>query len=116
MLRPAARQKTMTATPTNIARNSEEELQITWDDGKVMNYSVATLREICPCATCREKRNAKPQATNELQVLSHAELQPTRVIGMKPVGNYAYNIQFNDGHDTGIFTFEFLRKAGIEAA
>ena len=33
---------------------------------------------------------------------------------MKPVGNYAYSIAFSDGHDTGIFTFEFLRELGTE--
>jgi DUF971 family protein len=31
---------------------------------------------------------------------------------MEPVGNYAYSIHFSDGHDTGIFTFEFLRQLG----
>jgi DUF971 family protein len=31
---------------------------------------------------------------------------------MKPIGNYAYAIQFSDGHDTGIYTFELLRRLG----
>jgi len=102
----------MTANPTNIERKSDEELRITWDDGKVLTYRVADLRSQCPCATCREKRTAEAKETDLLPVLSHAELQPTRVVGMKPVGNYAYSIEFNDGHDTGIFTFEFLRTVG----
>ncbi len=34
---------------------------------------------------------------------------------MKPVGNYAYSIEFSDGHDTGIYTFEYLRELGREA-
>ena len=104
------------ATPTNITRKSEDELEISWDDGQVLTYKVATLREACPCATCREKRNAQPAKPDPLQVLSHADVQPPRIVSMKPVGNYAYNIQFGDGHDTGIFTFEFLRMVGIENA
>jgi len=36
------------------------------------------------------------------------------ILGMKPVGNYAYSISFSDGHDTGIFTLEFLRELGKE--
>jgi DUF971 family protein len=34
---------------------------------------------------------------------------------MKPIGNYAYGIEFSDGHDTGIYTFEYLRELGEEA-
>jgi DUF971 family protein len=43
-----------------------------------------------------------------------AEARPLRLLGMKPVGNYAYSIAFSDGHDTGIFTLEFLRELGVE--
>ncbi len=104
----------MTATPTKIERLSDDEIQIGWDDGQVRRYRVAEIRQRCPCATCREKRTAAAaeQDTNMLPVISHAETLPTRIEGMRPVGNYAYNIRFNDGHDTGIFTFEFLRELG----
>jgi DUF971 family protein len=47
-------------------------------------------------------------------VLSPAEARPLKVLGMKPIGNYAYAIEFSDGHDTGIFTLEFLRELGRE--
>ena len=46
---------------------------------------------------------------------SSKETQPSSVTGMRPVGNYAYNIAFNDGHDTGIFTLDFLRELGTES-
>lgn len=48
-------------------------------------------------------------------MLPSAEIQPLRVVSMKPVGNYAYSITFSDGHDTGIYTFEQLRELGQEA-
>ncbi len=40
------------------------------------------------------------------------EARPTRVEHMRPVGNYAYNIQFSDGHDSGIYTFDYLVELG----
>ena len=98
--------------PTNIAVVGEDRLQIDWSDGERREYTFAELRKGCPCATCREKRAAPPQAATELPVLSLAEAQPIKVTGMNPVGNYAYTIAFSDGHDTGIFSFELLQKLG----
>lgn len=51
-----------------------------------------------------------------LPVLSPAEAQPLRVLDMKPVGNYAYAIQFSDGHTSGIFSLDYLRRLGEQAA
>ena len=102
----------MTNYPTNIELADETRLRISWDDGQTTEYSVSALREACPCASCREKRTAAAQPTSELPVLSPEEAQPTRIVAMKPVGHYAYAIHFNDGHDTGIFTLEFLRSFG----
>ena len=45
-----------------------------------------------------------------------AEAQPLRIAAMKPVGNYAYSIDFSDGHDTGIYTLDALRELGQEVA
>lgn len=101
----------MNVHPKKLDLVSPEELQIEWSDGQVMKYAVKELRERCPCATCREKRQEKVQdlSANLLPVLSAAETMPTRIQGMRPIGNYAYSIEFSDGHDTGIYTLEFLR-------
>ena len=101
----------MNASPTNLER-IDDDLRITWSDGQIRRYTATELRDRCPCATCREKRKAVPVEPELLPVLSMEEAQPSKVAGMKPVGNYAYSIQFNDGHDTGIFTFKFLRELG----
>jgi DUF971 family protein len=45
-------------------------------------------------------------------VLSAADIEPLRIEGMKPVGNYAYTIAFSDGHDTGIFSLDLLQQLG----
>ena len=81
----------------------------------MLEYPARELREKCPCATCREKRNSPPPSPLQLPVLSTAEAQPMRIVGMKPVGNYAYSIAFSDGHDTGIFAFDLLRQLGEPA-
>jgi DUF971 family protein len=43
-------------------------------------------------------------------VLSPAEVAPLAVTGMRPVGQYAYGIEFSDGHSSGIYTLEYLRE------
>ncbi len=97
--------------PVSIEREGANSIRMTWSDGRVLTYSASVLRNACPCATCREKRNAaaeKPKASLSLPVLAANELQPLTITGMHPVGNYAYNIRFSDGHDSGIFSFSML--------
>jgi DUF971 family protein len=101
----------MNATPTNLALIDSSRLRIDWSDRSAREYAVRELRDACPCATCREKRS-NPQPPSLLPVLSAAEAQPLAIRGMKPVGNYAYAISFSDGHDTGIYTIEYLRELG----
>jgi DUF971 family protein len=100
----------MQFSPTAIGLTDDNILRIEWDDGHVSEHPAAALRDACPCASCREKRRAAAEPSSLLPVLSLEEAQPTRIVAMKPVGNYAYGIHFNDGHDTGIFTLEFLRS------
>ncbi len=102
----------MTLRPTDIAVYSPAEVDIVWSDGQRRRYTIGELREHCPCASCREKRKAAPPPTGALPVLSLEEAQPLKLLGMQPVGQYAYSVEFSDGHDTGIFTFEFLRELG----
>jgi DUF971 family protein len=73
---------------------------------------VRELRDSCPCASCREKRGEQAQSQTLLPILSPAETRPLRIMGMKPVGHYAYTIAFSDGHDTGIYTLEQLLAMG----
>ena len=77
-------------------------------------YTFRELRDSCPCATCREKRGEAPKPASLLPVLSAAETQPLAIAKMEPVGNYAYSIEFSDGHNTGIYTLDLLRQLGRE--
>src|SRR3954451_13217570 len=100
--------------PSKLELSGENRLRITWSDGQLREYSVRELRDKCPCATCREKRNAPPASPLQLPIISAAEAQPLRIKGMSPVGNYAYSIEFSDGHNTGIYALEPLRAMGQE--
>lgn len=106
--------------PASIQREGERGIRIEWSDGTATSWTARELRDACPCATCREKRGetggheaismpvvAKPMG---LPVLSAAEAKPLTIEGMRPVGTYAYNIAFSDGHSSGLFTFERLRR------
>jgi DUF971 family protein len=106
-------------------KGDDRALSIQWSDGATHTVSWKTLRDMCPCATCRAQRAAPPlslpHAGGErggplLPVLKPQEAQPVRANAMRPVGNYAYAIAFNDGHNTGIYSLELLRELGEAAA
>ena len=90
-------------------------IQISWSDGTTTRWTVSELRRSCPCATCRDERSAGESSDSKpvgvLPVLSPAEAQPLRIEAMNPVGSYAYNIVFSDGHSSGIFTFAMLYRS-----
>ncbi len=104
----------MESRPTKLELRGDR-LAIHWSDGIVRETTIGQLRKACPCATCREKRNEPPKPSGGLNVLSMAEARPLTLAGIKPVGNYAYSIEFSDGHDTGIYTLELLRELGVDA-
>ena len=106
----------MDLRPTKLELLSGDRLLIEWNDGQRHEITFGELRSGCPCATCREKRAAPPEPAGLLPVLSQAEARPLAILGMRPVGNYAYSIAFSDGHDTGIYTLEFLRELGAEVS
>ena len=99
--------------PVKLGRSGDPRtagaIEITWSDGVTGVYTPRLLRDACPCATCRETR-AAPAPKPLLPVLSPAEVAPLEVVGMKPVGQYAYSIEFSDGHSSGIYTLEYLRE------
>lgn len=96
--------------PVSIERD-DEAIRITWSDATTTRWTAGQLRRACPCATCREKRSSGAKATPQparLPVLSAEEARPLRVETMKPVGNYAYNVVFSDGHHSGIYQLSML--------
>ena len=97
-------------TPTALKREGGL-LKIDWSDGSSTTVSWDTLRKKCPCASCVEER-AKP--VDPFRVLSPQEAAAgaPAPVAMNPVGRYAYQIRWNDGHDTGIYPLTLLRELG----
>jgi len=99
------------AQPLEIALTEQKQLLITWSDGERREYAIRQLRDECPCAHCNAARqNPKPKPL--LSVIDPREAAPLRIAALRPVGNYAYAIDFSDGHNSGIFTIEQLRVLG----
>jgi DUF971 family protein len=84
-------------------------MRILWNDGHTSRYAYPDLRRACPCATCREARVQQQQ--NPFHIVTSAataeDLEPTH---LSAVGNYALNIEWSDGHHTGIYPWEMLRQ------
>ena len=101
--------------PVSIVRQGDSAIVIVWSDGRETPWTAVQLRDRCPCATCREKKRGEQEKRaekgklNVLPVLTNAETRPLSIESMKPVGAYAYNIAFSDGHSSGIFAMALLR-------
>jgi DUF971 family protein len=110
---PVVNHKIMNPQPVSLKATEDRALEMEWSDGVRLRYPFVKLRDSCPCATCREKKRAKAEKPkNILSILKAEETVPLTIMGMKPVGNYAYNITFSDGHSSGLFTIELLRSLG----
>jgi DUF971 family protein len=98
--------------PVSLKREGDG-LKIAWSDGTDSFVPWRTLRANCPCASCIEER-AKPP--DPFRILSPQEIQAGEPapVSMKPVGHYAYQITWNDGHATGIYPVELLRKLSLD--
>ena len=91
-------------TPASIAQAGPDKLRIVWNDGHESVYPVRVLRLACRCALCVEEFTGRP--------LLKAEGVPADVkpIRLQPVGRYALQFEWSDGHDSGIYTYEYLRQ------
>lgn len=97
--------------PTNIQLNRQiGELHITWDDGQTCVYPLSHLRAACPCVECRggHDRMGMEYAPDNLLDLTPARAY--QVERLELVGNYALQFFWDDGHHTGIYTWEYLRR------
>lgn len=92
-------------------RREGDGLRIDWSDGVSTFASWRQLRAGCPCAACTEEK-AKPPDPFRVLTPQEAAAGPPAPVAMKPVGRYAYQITWNDGHDTGIYPLDLLRRLG----
>ena len=92
--------------PTELKRTSDG-LAVSWKDSRHSKLSYRLLREKCPCARCEATRTGK----NPLHILPSAVFyENLTLVDIQRVGRYAVRLIWNDGHRTGIYTFQFLRE------
>lgn len=94
--------------PVRIIEESDAALTIEWSDGQEIRYSAPILRRACPCAGCID------EWTGEKRLDEKAVADDLAFKHISIVGRYALNFHFSDGHDTGIFSFAYLRKISGE--
>jgi DUF971 family protein len=94
--------------PEHIAISKSKGIKIDWKDGHHSDYGLTYLRDKCPCATCTGAHGTtprQPEANNPFQMFKPA----LKMLGVEPVGNYAIRIEWSDGHNSGIYSFDHFR-------
>ncbi len=90
--------------PVEIKQSGVRELRISWNDGQVNDFDVVELRRSCRCAACVDEITGS-------QILQPAQVgEEVRPQTIRQVGNYAIQVNWSDGHTSGIFTFDYLRQ------
>ena len=91
--------------PSNIrAIQTEQVLEVTWPDAQVDRFPYLFLRSECPCASCRD------EWTGERILRAESLSADLKLEGMEPIGTYAVQLAWSDGHSSGLFTWETLRQ------
>jgi DUF971 family protein len=98
------------ADPEHISISRSKGIKIDWKDGLHSDYELRYLRHHCPCAVCTGSHGTPPEAPpidpGPFQMYS----APLKMVSVEPIGAYAIRILWSDGHGSGIYSFEHLRK------
>jgi DUF971 family protein len=90
--------------PTKVKRLNSKQTEITWNDGHVGSYWSWYLRENCPCASCVDEFTG-------IRKVGHGSIPSSlERVNVAPVGNYALQFEWSDSHNTGIYSFDYLRQ------
>jgi len=79
-------------------------LEIDWEDGVSSRYDGAYLRFVCPCAGCRG------HGPGQVPEPTWAQCKDVRMAGAEAVGAYAIRLKLSDQHESGIYSWDFLRE------
>ena len=104
----------VTPLKARVMKTEGTGVEIDWKDGHQSVWTFAWLRNACPCATCHEDR----EKTGRLPGVAKAKEQslltmyeaPVRPLEVTPVGKYALKFKWSDGHESGIYSWEYLRR------
>ena len=95
----------MTGWPTELRlAKSKTELTVTFESGNTVVLPAEYLRVESPSA------EVQGHAADQKQIVGGK--RNVKIVGLEPVGNYAIRILFDDGHDTGLYSWEYLHELG----
>ncbi len=112
----SSRLPTDAVTPLKVrVRKSEGTgVEIDWRDGHKSAWDFRWLRDACPCATCNAERDTTGREPGEPKPKSQDPFAlyqaPPRPDEVTPVGKYALSFKWNDGHQSGIYSWTYLRR------
>src|SRR5438067_12898658 len=110
---PATPPPAPTPKSVKVQLTSGAGVDIEWGDGHASHFSFPFLRDACPCALCDEERHNEARAPGEPPKQKPGELpmfRPgTKAVKAEPVGRYALRFTWADGHEHGIYSWDFLR-------
>jgi len=92
------------AEPVQIIEESDSEVSIKWSDDSESKLTAAQLRRACPCAGCINEWTGEKMLDPE-KIADDLTFKKISI-----VGRYALNFQFSDAHETGIFSFKYLKE------
>lgn len=94
--------------PIQIKIFEKSALLIKWEDNSETKIGLKYLRDECPCANCKgETILLKTYRPSKLTVFNS---EMYKIKNIQKVGGYAIQISWNDGHNTGIYSWEYLMK------
>lgn len=95
----------MRLAPANIQLIGDE-LAIKWTDGEETFLALDVLRRACPCASC----SGEPDVLGRVVRPGVAKTASSKIRSYEIVGGYAFQPTWDDGHNTGLYTFALLRR------
>ncbi|GIK27592.1 MAG: DUF971 domain-containing protein [Chloroflexi bacterium] len=97
--------------PTGITLDKQQgELRISWPDGRECVYPLSHLREACPCVECRGGHSRMGREYDPDNILKLVPKRSYQIKSIELVGNYALQPIWDDGHSSGIYAWEYLRR------
>jgi DUF971 family protein len=105
----------ITPAKVRVLLTEGKGVEIDWSDGHKSAWSFAWLREACPCATCVDERKQQERKPGQPKPKPAAVLPiytpPAKPASVQPVGRYAIQFNWQDGHSGGIYSWDYLRRS-----
>ncbi|MGE5480146.1 MAG: DUF971 domain-containing protein [Chloroflexota bacterium] len=94
--------------PLKISKTADGKIKTEWSDGFAAVVTPEAIRKDCPCAVCKGEHI--PGKGMTAPALMQFKPGMYKIKSIEPTGNYGFNLSWEDGHDSGIYTYELWRE------